>query len=254
MPRDGGPVVAVLAPMASELRPVVRAAGLRRAPAIEPAGAGGSAAAHEPFVAYEGDVGATHVVAMRTGIGTAISTAATHAVLDHHDVVHVVVVGIAGAVGPSHPLGDRIAPARVIDGRSGEAYEPHPFGAAGPAPSGSLLTGDELIRDRTRLAELERGGVVALDMETAAVAAVCEARQVPWSVSRAISDLADDDAIDDEVGALSHPDGTPDLAAVGRYLLRGPWRARHLVRLGRQMQVAAQVAAEAAVAGIRQRD
>lgn len=247
-------MVAVLAPMASELRPVVRAAALRRAPAIEPVHAGGSAAAHEAFVAYEGHVGATRVVAMRTGIGTAISTTATQAVLDHHDVVHVVVVGIAGAVGPAHPLGDRIAPALVIDGRSGEAYEPHPLGAAGPAPSGSLLTGDELIRDRARLAELELGGVVALDMETAAVAAVCEARQVPWSVSRAISDLADDHAIDEDVGALSHPDGTPDLAAVGRYLLRGPWRARHLVRLGRQMQVAARVAAEAAVAGIRQRD
>jgi hypothetical protein len=95
---------------------------------------------------------------------------------------------------------------------------------------------------------------VALDMETASVAAVCAARDLAWSVERAISDLDDDDAIDEELSGTARPDGTPDPRAVARYVAKHPGRVRHLARLGRQMQVAARVAAEAAISGIRQLD
>lgn len=232
------PVVAILAPMVSELRPVARAGKLRPSTAV--AGRG----------AYDGTIGGAEVFAALIGIGTEAAAAATAAILDERVVDHVVVVGIAGGVGPAHGLGDLIAPAVVEDAASGLEFRPHPLGQTDRRCTGSLFTGDELIRDTSRLAELAARGVIGLDMETASVAAVCEARGMPWSVERAISDLADDDHISEEVGALARPDGRPDGPAVARYLLRGPWRARHLARLGRQMQVAARVAAESAVAGI----
>ena len=234
----GRPVVAVLAPMASELRPVARAGRLRAASAV--------AGRH----AYDGRIGGADVFAVRIGIGTEAATNATAQILDDRPADHVVVVGIAGGVGAAHGLGDLIAPALVVDAASGLGFRPHPLGATDRQPAGSLFTGDELIRDRARLAQLDAEGVIGLDMESASVAAVCEARGIPWSVERAISDLAEDNVIEDAVGSLARADGRPDGPAVARYLLRGPWRARHLARLGRQMQVAARVAAVSAVAGI----
>lgn len=238
MTASARPVIAVLAPMISELRPVARAGRLQQAPAV----AGRDA--------YEGRIGGADVFAVMIGIGTAAATTAAAEILDERPVDHVVVVGIAGGVGDAYGLGDLIAPALVVDARSGHGYRPHPLGKIDRPPTGSLFTGDELIRDPVRLAELHAQGVVGLDMETASVAAVCDAQGVPWSVERAISDLAGDDHIDEAVGSLARADGRPDGVAVARYLLRGPWRSRHLARLGRQVQVAARVAAESAVAGI----
>jgi len=89
-------------------------------------------------------------------------------------------------------------------------------------------------------------GVTALDMETAAVAAVCEARLVPWSVFRVISDMAGD--TDDSVLAMANPDGSANVPAVVRYLLPRPWRIFKLARLGRDAQAATNRAADAAIA------
>ncbi len=84
-------------------------------------------------------------------------------------------------------------------------------------------------------------------METAAVAAVCEARRVPWSVFRGISDLAGDPAIDDALVGLAGSDGSANVGALTRYLLRHPGRVRHLNRLGKGMRAAAERAATASL-------
>ena len=65
----------------------------------------------------------------------------------------------------------------------------------------------------TRPSDLEAllaQGVVSLDMETAAIAELCEARGIPWSVFRVISDRASDGTVDEEVFHLSNQDGTPN--------------------------------------------
>jgi adenosylhomocysteine nucleosidase len=96
-------------------------------------------------------------------------------------------------------------------------------------------------------AELERSGVVGLDMETAAIAAVCESRGCPWSVFRAISDRVTDETTDAAVLALAGADGSGDLFAVARYLLVRPWRIVRLARLARGTVRAADAAADAAI-------
>ena len=94
------------------------------------------------------------------------------------------------------------------------------------------------------LAALIADGVVAVDMETAAVAAVCEERGVPWSVFRAISDRASDagligDAILDVVNRTARSTWAPG----PRLLITKPHRIPHLVRMGRGSQAAADAAA-----------
>ena len=227
--------IALLAPMPSELRPLLRPLSLRQ----EASGAG---------ALYRGALGRAEVVAALTGVGTAAAARATERVLDAGPVDHLLVVGVAGGIGPGVRVGDAILPERVVDLASGASFRPALLGRG--TPRGTLLTSDRLLVDRAELARLADPasfGAIAVDMETSAVAAVCERRGCPWSVFRAISDRADDGSVDAAVAALARPDGSPDLPAAVRLVLREPWRVPQLVRLGRGLSRATRAAAAAAL-------
>jgi nucleoside phosphorylase len=215
--------------MPSELRP------LRRPLSLGPASAGGLRA---------GSLGRLEIVAGTTGIGTERAARAAERVLAAAPVDHLVVVGVAGGIGASVAVGDLVVPERVVDLASGREHRPAPLGASPPA--GALATADGL-RGPAEIARLGEQGFVAIDMETAAIAAVCERRGCPWSVFRGISDRADDGSTDAAIFALAGPDGSPDLAAVCRLLITRPGRIPQLVRLGRGLSLATRAAADAAL-------
>jgi len=221
--------VGVLAPMKSELRPVVKAFGLK------PAEIGGVSV-------HTGSVGNADVVATTTGIGTALATAATERLLGLGAFDRVMVVGIAGSVGPSVGIGDIVIPEVVVDGPGGAEYRPAPI--AGPAPRGSIVTSDDFIVDLDRLAKLIEEGVIAVDMETGSIAAVCAARGIAWSAVRAISDRAEDGDV--EMVKLAKADGTPDGGAIARYFVRHPGRIPYMLKVGRGAMLAAKNAATTA--------
>jgi hypothetical protein len=75
---------------------------------------------------------------------------------------------------------------------------------------------------------------------------VCERAGVAWSVYRGISDRPDEHIVDQAVFALSKPDGSADLVALGKYLARDPRRAKALAHLNHCMELAADTAARAA--------
>jgi len=154
----------------------------------------------------------------------------------------VVVVGIAGGVGPSVDIGDIVIPELVVDGRTGEEYRHEPI--EGPAARGSIVTSDDFIVDPTRLQRLISQGVVAVDMETGSIAAVCSAHGVAWSAVRAISDRAEDG--DDEMVKLANADGSPNSAAIARYFARHPGRLPYLLKVGKGSMLAAKNAAQTA--------
>jgi adenosylhomocysteine nucleosidase len=225
----------VLAPMPSELRPIVRRLGLTRT--------GGPA--HE----HTGRVGDTEVRAVQTGMGTAKATAATEAALAAGGADRVVVCGIAGGVDLALAIGEPITPEVVLDHASGATFRPTPWDASA-VPRGILCTTDQLIVQPERVAELRDRGVVALDMETSAVAAVCERQGVAWSVIRVISDRAYDGSVDPEIMTLTDADGRPDLKGLVRYLAPKPWRVAKLAKLAKGSTLAAQTAAAALAAGL----
>jgi hypothetical protein len=66
-------------------------------------------------------------------------------------------------------------------------------------------------------------------------------------VYRAISDRASDDLVDSEIFGMAKPDGSPDYWAALRFIARRPWILPRLIRIGRDAQRAADVAAEAAL-------
>lgn len=234
--------VAFVCAMPMELRPLVKRLRLRRSRI----GDGASHLARDRgSVIYAGTASGRPALAIATGMGTALATASTRGLLDRVEVGHVVVFGIAGAVGESITPGTIIRPQAVIDAGTGTTHVPAPRGDADPR--GAIWTTDTLITDPDVVGGLRSRGVLALDMETAAIAAVCERHRVGWSVVRVISDRAADGIVTEEVFRLNKPDGTPDLAAVARYFIRHPGHVRRMARLAASARNATATAADAAI-------
>ncbi len=217
--------------MAMELRPIRRRLGLRKI-----------------RLGYAGRIGDREVIAVVIGIGTAMAHAATVRLLDAVDVEWVIVVGITGAIDNDAPIGTLVLPELVVNGVDGAQYRPKPL-RIGDA-HGTMWTTDTLLLDPAVHAELRAQGVVSLDMETAAVAKVCDQRDVPWSVVRAISDRATDGSVDAEIVGLTHPDGRANFSAVARYLVRHPGALPRLIRLARGSRLATERAADAAIRAV----
>ncbi len=229
--RGGVGTVALLCAMPMELRPLTRRLRLQKDQV------GG-------VTVRSGRLGDHDAVAMVTGMGPRLATEATERLLDAVTPDRVVVVGITGAVDDETPIGTLVVPEVVVDGATGREYQPQRLGRQEPA--GKMWTTD-IITPPGELAGLRARGVVALDMETAAIAACCERRGIPWSVFRAISDRATDGSVDEDVFALSHQDGTPNGPAILRYVLRHPKRVPRLASLAKGSQRATERAAAAAV-------
>lgn len=228
-------MIAFVCAMPTERDPLVAKLGLRRD-------------ADDTIDARVGSLGVHDVVAVVTGMGTDLARAGTRRMLDRFDVREVVVVGVAGGVEDTTPIGRVVAPDEVVNSHTGARFRPS---ALGPSPrrgvlwtTDVILSGDEVIED------LRGHGVVGLDMETAAVAEVCEAAGVPWSVFRAISDQPTDE-VDVEVFRLSNQDGTPNVGNIVRYVVRRPHRVPRLARMGRNLRTATHAAADAAIAAVQ---
>lgn len=168
------------------------------------------------------------------------------------------VFGVAGALHPQWRNGTLFCPERVLDGEGGE-YATDPTWRAGlqqqlagiGAPlhtEGTLLSvaSPLLTVDAKHTAHLHYAAC-AVDMESAAVAAVAQARGLPCVVVRAIVDEANDTipaALNDSVDAWGRPRPFRLIAA----LCRHPSVWSELPRLYSRMQRATQALRAAAEA------
>ena len=207
--------VVVLAAMARELRPLARALRMRAGPV------GG-------LPAWRGH----GVVAVSVGVGPERARAGTEQVLDAVRARRVLVTGLAGALDSALEVGDIVRPRAVVDVRTARVLV---VARGDLARAGVLATVDRVHLESNH----PRGGAVtaqlpdgatAVDMETAAIAAVAEARGIAWDVVRGISDVAG--TLTPDVAALLSPDGHVHVLAVARLLLRRPQSLGRLVRLG----------------------
>jgi adenosylhomocysteine nucleosidase len=226
--------IAFLTPMPIEMRPLAGRLSLDR-------GLNGL---------RKGRIDDTVVLAATTGIGTRVSARSTERLLlENVEIAHVVVVGVAGGVDPGLAVGALVVPAVVVSAATGKEYRPATLGDY--RPWGKLLTTDQLQTGPDVLAQHMKDEVTAVDMETAAIAEVCERRHVAWSAFRAISDTLTDGVVDSSTMGMVRPDGSTDAGAALRYILRRPWTIPRLARLNRDTKLATTVAADAAVAAVR---
>ena len=196
---------------------------------------------------HTGALGERKVVATVTGMGTELASKGTERLLGAVTPDRVVVVGITGAVDEDTPIGHLINPERVVHSETGAEHTPT-FLTDEPA-SGTLWTTNRMTTPE-ELPDLRARGVIALDMETAAIADLCEQRGIPWSVFRAISDRATDATLDDEVFKMSNQDGTPNPRRIARYLVKHPFTIPSLARLAKGANLARNTAVDAALAAI----
>jgi len=229
--------VVILAPMRSELRPVIKALSAR------PTTVGG-------IEVHRSRAGRREVVVGLIGVGPGPARTATQRLLaalagQGAEVVHLVVSGIAGGIAEDLAVGDTVLPERVLDLASGRSYRA--AAVAGRANARTIATVDELILDLDRLAAMAEEGIDVLDMETAAVAEVAASHEIPWSAVRVISDRPRDGLLDDGIMTMLRPDGSVDPVAAVKHIAGHPRRLPKLVRLGRDAGSAAARAARTAV-------
>lgn len=228
--------VLFLAPMRSELRPIVKLLDARRLRVADE-------------VVYAAIRDGRMLVTATIGVGPAMARRSTRRLLDALDADRVVVSGIAGGIDGSLSVGTVVLPEFVVDVATGAQYRPHPSGQStgNAAAGGGIGTVDQLLLDDERLDRLVKRGIVAVDMETAAVAEVCEERSREWSVVRCISDRPQDGMVDDAAFQVLNEDGTTNPRAALRLMLSNPGRIPELARLGRDSALAAKRAARVAL-------
>ncbi len=239
MPADPGDRhVVVLAPMPLEMDAIVTAFGLR---ATDAEGASAT-----------GRVGRADVTALHIGMGPALTRAATERLFDESTpgwgpVDHVMIAGICGGLDPDLEVGTLVNPEIVMEHTSGASYRHTPPGDAPQA--GTLITTEGVSLDAELSARFFEDGCLGVDMESSAVAEVCEAKGCEWSVYRCIGDRHFDGLLDERIVALANPDGSGNMADIERLLASEPDLVAKLERLSHDSALAARRAAEAAVRG-----
>lgn len=231
--------VVVLAPMPLEMEAIVSAFGLDP---TEPTEDG----------PCRGRMGNSNVTAIHIGMGPPATRAALGRLFDeqvdeHGPVDHVMVAGICGGLDPQLDVGTLINPEVVVEHTSGRAYRHAPPGSAPRA--GKLVTTEEATLDHELSRRMFEEGYLGVDMETSAVAEVCEEHRCPWSAYRCIGDRYFDDLLDPRIVALTNPDGSGNMKEISKLLAAEPELSVKLERLSRETSMAARLAAEAAVRG-----
>jgi len=228
--RDDAPIAFVFA-MPIELEPFARTLALTETRV-------------DGFPVHEGTLDGRRVVAIVTGMGTELAAAGISKLLDAMPVRWVLVVGITGALENDTPIGTLVNPEIVLNSETGREFRPAPLVAG--TPRGTMWTTNVITPERELTSLLARG-VVSLDMETAAIAEMCEARGIPWSVFRVISDRASNGTVSEEVFRLSNQDGTPNVAAIEQYMKDNPDRLPMLAQMAEDANLATKTAVEAAI-------
>lgn len=210
--------IAILAAMESEIAPIRRKLGLQRT---------GTDVSDD----WTGDYRGINIISAVTRMGMESAEAATRAMFNRYGntVDHVFVVGIAGAHDVSLDIGTVVTAAGVIDARDGILRVPASTENCGA--SGIIYSSDQLLHDPTFLDLLDRRNVTLIDMESGAIAAVCEQQGCPYSVIRAVSDRIDSNAATYEVFELANSDGSPRYLKALLYLLKKPWKIGYLMSL-----------------------
>jgi nucleoside phosphorylase len=201
---------------------------------------------------WTGRVGNTEVTAIHIGMGPTLTRLATarlfdETAADYKPVDHVMVAGICGGLDPALEIGTLINPEIVIEYKTGTTYRHSPPGDAPQA--GKLITTEGVMLDSQLSQRFLEDGCLGVDMESSAVAEVCEAQGCPWSVYRCISDRIFDGLLDQRIVALGNPDGSGNASEIEALIAAEPELAMRLERLGHDAALAAGLAAAAAFRG-----
>lgn len=172
---------------------------------------------HAMLKFYTGTYGNNSVVAVFSGVCKVNAAIAAQILIDRFDVTHIILTGVAGALNESLRIGDIVIADEIAyhDVAKEILTEYHPWmtdlyfrpdtqmlrDAICIADNsdttykhyvGRLVTGEAFITQNERYKLIEKFAPLCVDMESAGVAHVCYANEIPFLIIRAISDAADE--------------------------------------------------------------
>ncbi len=178
-------------------------------------------------IIHQGKMGDCQVVAVASGVGKVKAAACTQYLIGQFSIEALICTGVAGAVNPRLHAGDVVISRRTLqhdfdpgDPELLKKFRRHWLQAdsclaklalsaakelnlANRCRPGKVLTGDQAIVSQDRRQWLwQTFRADCVDMESAAVAQVCQMNEVPWVIVRAISDSAEEDSIAEFRGNL----------------------------------------------------
>lgn len=181
----------------------------------------------------EGEYGGKIIAVAVGGMGRASAARAAEVLIAGHRPGWLISAGFAGALNPAYARNDLIVPREVID-REGSSFVvdfPPEMAVSVQHARGRLLTVDRVVLRAADKGELHRSYQADLvDMESSAVAAVCQEKMVRFLSIRVISDDAHGD-LPDEITAIMNPSGVYRVGATLRSLWRRPSSARDFWKL-----------------------
>ena len=136
-----------------------------------------------------GSAGKTVLVAI-VGMGKEAAREGTRRIVDRYAPASVLNIGIAGALRENRCIGDIFRVGLAVDWQeSNQETFRLDSGEFAALPEATLISVDEPVFDEQRKRSLSRHGDI-VDMEGAAIAAVCRNRDVPCVQIKGISDTA----------------------------------------------------------------
>jgi adenosylhomocysteine nucleosidase len=172
----------------------------------------------------EGEYAGKIIAVAVGGMGRAAAARAADVLIAGHKPRWLISAGFAGALNPAYSRNDLVLATEVID-REGGSYRvdaPLETGASVHHAKGRLLTVDRVVLLATEKDELHRLYQADLvDMESSAVAALCNEKRVRFLSIRVISDDARAD-LPSELAAIMNPSGVYRVGATLRSLWRRP--------------------------------
>jgi adenosylhomocysteine nucleosidase len=214
---------------------------------------------------FRARLGATQLAAVATGLGIRRASDAARLAIEAFPAADLVIAtGVAGALNGDLESGEVVLADRLIlDGKGPEAVSQ----SLSVAPAdlerfkaalkrarlkftiGTVLTTTEILADgAAKRAASARTGAIAVDMESAAVAAEANRRGLRFTCIRAVLDAVDETIVGAE---LAGPDGEVRALAAASFMLRNPAAVLGLSRMMRMLGRAKLSIADALEAVIR---
>lgn len=200
-------------------------------------------------------VGKSGVAILITGIGRQNAEKSVREFLTENPPELVLTCGFAGGLNPDFKLGDvvfeignrrdelheALSKSEVRDSQSASLRQK--FLAAGAKPA-KFFCADHIATTAAEKKKLRDGtGADAVEMESAAIHAVCADRNIPCSTVRVISDTANDD-LPFDFSRLAKPDKSVDYGKLFWAIAKSPVKAGALMKLQKQTRFAAERLAE----------
>jgi adenosylhomocysteine nucleosidase len=200
--------------------------------------------------------GKTGITILLTGIGRQNAEKSLREFLATHSPKLVLTCGFAGGLNPDLKLGEVIF--EIIPGssrresaqtKSGEDLEPTHVGcyekllASGAKPA-KFFCADRVATTTAEKKKLrDETGADAVEMESAAIHAVCAEKHIPCVTVRVISDTADED-LPLDFNALTKPDKNLDYGKLAWAIAKSPGKIGALMELQKKTKFAAERLAE----------